>query len=261
VPGQVPGTPAGWFPDPLGRYDHRWYNGTVWTADVSVDGQRYVDPMPVALPGQFVGPNGVPTAHQGWAAAPKPPSRTLALLALVFGLIGVATGWMPFLFVIGALAGIAALVLGLVARSRVRSGRATGGKMAIAGIALGPLAIGLCVVGAILTGMFVRELTRFTEPGPVDAEITSCSADGPAVRAAGTIENLDDEAHDYTIVLEVYDGRDLVDRVDVAVEDVAPGEVRDWDRTIVTRGDTPDEPTCEIFAVNGPFPFGLNPNP
>ena len=254
-------SPAGWFPDPLGRYDHRWYNGTAWTADVSIDGVRSVDPMPVALPGQFVGPGGVPIAAHGATTGPTSPSRALAVLALVFGLIGVATAWMPFLFVIGAVAGVAALVLGLVARGRIRSGRAIGSKMAVTGIVLGPIAIGLCVVGVLLTDVFVRELTRFTEPGPVDVEIVSCRAEGPAVRASGTIENLDDEVRDYTIVLEVFDGRDLVDRIDLPVDDVEPGEVRDWERTLVTRGDTPAEPTCEIYAVNGPFPFGLNPNP
>lgn len=37
-------SPQGWYPDPLGRYDHRWFNGTSWTADVSSNGARHVDP-------------------------------------------------------------------------------------------------------------------------------------------------------------------------------------------------------------------------
>jgi hypothetical protein len=39
---------AGWYPDPLGRFDHRWYDGTRWTADVSLDGVRRVDPAGIA---------------------------------------------------------------------------------------------------------------------------------------------------------------------------------------------------------------------
>jgi oligoendopeptidase F len=42
---------------------------------------------------------------------------------------------------------------------------------------------------------------------------------------------------------------------------VAAGEVRDWERLVLTRGNTPAVPECEIFAVNGPFPFGIDPNP
>lgn len=38
-------SPQGWYPDPLGRYDNRWFNGTSWTADVSTDGARRVDPL------------------------------------------------------------------------------------------------------------------------------------------------------------------------------------------------------------------------
>jgi hypothetical protein len=44
---------AGWYPDPLGRFDHRWYDGTRWTADVSLAGVRRVDPAGIApTPGE-----------------------------------------------------------------------------------------------------------------------------------------------------------------------------------------------------------------
>ena len=271
---------AGWFPDPLGRYDHRWYNGTTWTADVSVDGQRYVDPMPLTptpatgwsggagwsggSPYGSAPSPGAPhgwTPAPGWQPAPRRPTRTMAVLAMIFGIAGLATSWMPLFFVFGGAAAIAAFVLGLVARSRIRDGRATGKGMATSGVVLGPLALALCVVGVILTGNLVREVTRFAEPGPNDVEITSCVADGLAVRAAGTITNLDDAERDYTIELEVFDGREFVARADVIVDDVSPGDTVAWERTVLTQGRTPAEPECEIFAVNGPYPFGLDPNP
>ena len=44
----TPAYPAGWYPDPLGRFDHRWYDGARWTADVSLDGVRRVDPGGIA---------------------------------------------------------------------------------------------------------------------------------------------------------------------------------------------------------------------
>lgn len=185
----------------------------------------------------------------------------MAVLAMIFGIAGLATAWMPFLFVFGGAAAIAAFVLGLVARGRIRDGRAIGAGMAMSGVVLGPLGLALCVVGVILTGNVVREVTRFAEPGPNDVEITSCAADGLAVRAAGTITNLDDVTRDYTIELEVLDGRELVERADVVIDDVEPGDTRSWERTVLTQGRTPTDPECEIFAVNGPYPFGLDPNP
>ena len=44
----TPAYPAGWYPDPLERFDHRWYDGARWTADVSLDGVRRVDPAGIA---------------------------------------------------------------------------------------------------------------------------------------------------------------------------------------------------------------------
>lgn len=254
---------AGWFPDPLGRYDHRWYNGTSWTADVSVDGRRFVDPVPLDAP-PTSGPVGWPQAgapHGVWVTPPSQPSRTLAVLALIAGLVAVATGWMPIFFVLGAIAGITAITLGIVARGRIRTGRARGSGMAMAGLVLGPIGLATCVIGVILSGMLLREVREYTEPGPVDVEITSCVAEGRAVRMTGTIENLDDEPHDYSIVVEVLDDGDLIERDSTELTDVTAGELRDWERLVLTRGDTPAVPECEIFAVNGPFPFGIDPNP
>ena len=257
-------TPAGWFPDPLRRYDHRWYNGTSWTADVSIDGRRFVDPVPLDTPSTPAFAPGWPPAGAApgvWVSPATPPSRTLAVLALISGLVAVTTGWMPIFFVFGAIAGVAAITLGIVARGRIRAGRARGSGMAVAGLVLGPIGLATCVIGVVLTGALLREVSEYTEPGPVDVEIVSCSAEGRSVRMTGTIENLDDETHDYSIVVEVLDDGDLIERDSTEVTGVAAGEVRDWERLVLTRGDTPAVPQCEIFAVNGPFPFGLDPNP
>ena len=34
---------AGWFPDPLGRYEHRYWDGSAWTAHVAHGGQQATD--------------------------------------------------------------------------------------------------------------------------------------------------------------------------------------------------------------------------
>ena len=41
------GPPAGWYPDPSGRFELRYWDGSRWTEHVSRAGQQYTDP-PVA---------------------------------------------------------------------------------------------------------------------------------------------------------------------------------------------------------------------
>jgi hypothetical protein len=46
-PATVPSTPSGWYPDPSGRYEMRYWDGEKWTEHVSRQGQTFTDP-PVA---------------------------------------------------------------------------------------------------------------------------------------------------------------------------------------------------------------------
>lgn len=39
------GTPASWYPDPLGRHEHRWFDGADWTEHVSSHGRQTTDTM------------------------------------------------------------------------------------------------------------------------------------------------------------------------------------------------------------------------
>ncbi len=43
----TPAVPAGWYADPAGRYELRYWDGSAWTEHVSRQGQQYTDP-PVA---------------------------------------------------------------------------------------------------------------------------------------------------------------------------------------------------------------------
>lgn len=49
---------AAWYPDPSGRYDHRWYDGAQWTDQVASNGQATTDPAGAA-------PTTVPTSLRG----------------------------------------------------------------------------------------------------------------------------------------------------------------------------------------------------
>jgi hypothetical protein len=230
---------AGWYPDPLHRYELRWFNGLRWTADVSVDGRRFVD-LGEAMP--------IP---------PAAPSRTLAILAFIFGLGGLLVAWAPFVFVVAAAAAVTALVLGIVALPRIRRGQEAGRGFAVAGMAAAVAALGLCVVGFMLTRTVVREFDEYMDPGPVDAVVTECSADDGELTIEGTVENLDDRIHDYVVVVRVRDDQRRRTTEYVHVDGVGIGELREWDHhRFLTRF---DEATvaCDLLGVNGPYPFGL----
>ena len=239
-----PESPSGWFPDPTGRYEFRWFNGTTWTHDVSVDGHRYVD--------DGVSP---PTIS-------KQPSRALSILAFALGLGAVATAWIPFVFVVGAAAAIAAIVIGIVAVRRVASGRSEARGLAVAGIVLGALAAGLCSVGLILTVKAIDEFEAYTQPGPTEVSIDRCEATGARVVLAGRITNLSTRSRDYDISIQVrLDGR-VVDVVHATVSSVAAGATQEWTTSTAASEARTAEPAsirCELAAVNGPFPFGLEP--
>jgi hypothetical protein len=65
----------------------------------------------------------------------------LGLTSLVLAIIGLLSVWVPFLNIVSIVLGLAAIVIGFVARGRVRRGLANNGGVAIAGIVLGALAI------------------------------------------------------------------------------------------------------------------------
>jgi hypothetical protein len=46
-PAATPGVPAGWYADPAGRFELRYWDGGTWTEHVSRAGQQFTDP-PVA---------------------------------------------------------------------------------------------------------------------------------------------------------------------------------------------------------------------
>jgi hypothetical protein len=41
----TPAAGEGWWPDPMGRFEHRYFNGKTWTRFVGRDGQQFEDPV------------------------------------------------------------------------------------------------------------------------------------------------------------------------------------------------------------------------
>ena len=232
-------SPSGWFPDPLDRYDHRYFNGTSWTSDVSADGVRSVDPLG-AGPGPGSGPGG-------------DRSNKAATAAVVMGSVSLVIAWMPFLVVAGLALAVLAVVFGLKGLRRSRH-HGLGRGASIAGLVMGCSGLAASVVGVILTVLVWNEVVDFAEPGPHATTVVSCDVDGRTADVAGTITNDDDRPHDYTLFVEV-DGRTEI----VVVEDVAAGETTDWSTIVV--GPTIFDECDPGVIVQGPFPFGVEVDP
>jgi hypothetical protein len=103
-----------------------------------------------AYPGSY--PPPPPQPYSGYAPPPVAPKNGLGIAALVVAIIGLVFCWTV---VGGVILGVVAVIIGFVARGRVKRGQATNGGVAIAGIVLGFLAIIVSLVFIpIWIGMF-----------------------------------------------------------------------------------------------------------
>lgn len=228
-------SPSGWFPDPLERYEHRYFNGESWTSDVSTGGQRSVDPQ---------------GAHPGPDHA---RSNKAATAAVVMGSISIVIAWLPFVVVAGLALAVLAVAFGVRGLRRSRT-TGVGRGASIAGTVMGVLGIAASAIGVVLTVAVWNEVVRFAEPGRHDVEVLACDVDGRRADVEGTITNDSDETHDYTVFVEV-DGRTEV----AIVTDVAPGATERWGATVVAS--SPIETCDPEIVVQGPFPFGIEVDP
>ena len=86
---------------------------------------------------------GGPTWQQPAAGAAPAGSDGLAIAAMIVGILSLLTSWL----VIGALGGIVAIVLGFLARGRVKQSGREGNGLAVTGIVTGFLAV---IIGGIV---------------------------------------------------------------------------------------------------------------
>ena len=247
---QVNDVRAGWYPDPAARFELRYHNGVAWTADVSTNGDRFVDPL-----GTQPGAVGPPHTPQSGA------KNVAATASMVCGIIAIGLGWLPFIFALAAISGVMAVVLGVRARRRAKTpgpqfGVGTG--MATAGLILGPIGLIACVGGLILSIVMVSAIDRFENPAANNTAITSCERDGTDVTAQGELTNASDDTASFTVrVSFVRPGTDNPRRqANVIVSDVEPGQTRSFE----VIGSVPLEKVdCIIASVRGELPFGVDP--
>ena len=79
-----------------------------------------------------------PAPYAGYTPPPAAPKNGLGVAALVIAILALVLCWS---IVGGIIFGVCAVIIGFVARGRVKRGEATNGGVAISGIVLGVLAI------------------------------------------------------------------------------------------------------------------------
>ncbi len=244
-----PGAAAGWYADPMGRYDHRYYNGREWTADVSGGGRRFVDPLGVTPTpiGSMFGPTGGTGATGGRNGA--------ATAAMVLGIVALSIAWIPFLFVLGVIAAILALIFATIGWRRAG---ASGGSrsFAVVGFATAGSALVAAVLGGILSVVVLDVYDEYLNPQPSEVAVTSCELEGSRATMTGRLTNTGDDTSSYSVQVGfVRPGTDNPHRSElVAVDDVPAGDSMTFDAQSQVDLDDVD---CVILEVTGPLPFGL----
>lgn len=231
---------AGWYPDPIGRFELRFHNGREWTADVSTAGQRYVDPAGIA-------PDRAPPPEGG---------NGLATASMVLGIVAVSIAWMPFLVVAGVITAILALVFGVVAHRRAAH-TSVGRSRAIAGLVLGACALVASMIGLALTVIALDVYDDFVNPAEHEARITECVLSGSRVVVTGEIDNRDQATASFTIAVEVHPASGSRNAAELhgTVTDVAAGATETFE---LQRQVPFDDVECSITQVRGPLPFGID---
>lgn len=213
----------------MGDHEFRYHNGIGWTGDAATDGVRLVTEIPDLSTPRF----------------PQRRNPRSGTIAMVFGIISMSLGWIPFVCFVAAFFGIVAIVLG-ISRRRFDPARGT----ATVGIVTGVVGVLLSAVGIWLSIVLVQAVADFEDPGPHEVQLTECSEVDGVTRVIGQITNLDDEERSYTVEV-TFDGEATSDGV---VNDVPAGERREFEIDEDLRFDDLD---CRVLAVNGPRPFGL----
>jgi Protein of unknown function (DUF2510) len=253
------GVHPGWYADPLRRFDLRYYNGAAWTADVSTDGNRFVDPLGIELGAEHRSLDHRNADHR--SPGGSPPSRATATngaatAAMVLGIIAVAIAWLPFVVVFGVIAAVLALTFGaLGVRRSTESG--IGRSRAVVGLATGSCALVAAALGAVLTFVVLDVYDAYLDPAPNDVTVTSCEVVGSRAIASGSLENLGTDVSDFSVLIGfVRAGTDNPQRTGRALlDDVEPGRRVEFG---VERQVDLDDVDCIVIEVTRPLPFGLS---
>jgi hypothetical protein len=212
----------GWYPDPTGRYEHRYFNGHDWTGDASDGGERVFDPYPPVGRSPALGVHPAAGAIPASLTAPgaRKQSNGLAISAMVLGIVGCAVAFSILFFPLAAILGALAIVFGAAGRRHSRELPNHAGRgQSLTGIITGAAAILLAAGAGLLYVTSVRhwldDLTS-SDPGPYHVAQTSCARDGNTATFEGEITNQSGGRRSYRVTVRFVDaagaaiGDDLV---------------------------------------------------
>ena len=126
-----------------------------------------------AYPGGY--PPPPPQPYPGFTPPPIGPRNGLGIAALVIAIIGLVFCWTV---AGGVILGVVAVIIGFVARGRVKRGESSNGGVAIAGIVLGFLAI---IVSLIFIPIWVGVFDQVGGSSYVDC-LSNAGSDNQAVQ-------------------------------------------------------------------------------
>jgi hypothetical protein len=170
--------PAGWYPDnsvdaPAGR--QRYWDGSAWTEHTAAPTTAPTEAAPIEAASTVPTKADYQPPPTYQAAVQQAPRNGLGTTALILGIIGALTGVIPFLFWLAGALGLIGLILGFIARGRVKRGEATNGTAALWGIITSAVAVVLSIVGLVILVGVVADLSE--EGASVETE----NAASPAV--------------------------------------------------------------------------------
>jgi membrane protein implicated in regulation of membrane protease activity len=174
---------------------------------------------------------------------------------MVLGIVALSIAWIPFLFVLGVIAAILALIFATVAWRRAGS-TGVGRSFAVVGFATAGSALVAAVLGGILSVVVLDVYDEYLNPQPSDVAVTSCRLEGSRATMTGRLTNTGEATSSYSVRIGfVRPGTDNPHRSEVvALDDVAPGDSTTFEAQ--SQVDL-DEVDCLILEVTGPLPFGL----
>jgi hypothetical protein len=122
---------------------------------------------------------------QQYAPAPPPPSEPrngVGITALCLGITGSVIALIPILGLFGLAMGLAGVVLGIVALSRCRKGKATNRKTSWFGLGVSLLAVALGIVGMVIVSNAFNTLDEKINNLPTSAPAPVASSAAPATQ-------------------------------------------------------------------------------
>jgi hypothetical protein len=188
---------AGWFPDPSGLHERRYFDGAKWTDDVADGDRQSRDPGRSAGGPRVYATGGGPVFDPRYIVVAQPPAGNgSAVAALTLGIIAVVIALSAFGYVVGGICGILALVFGVMGWRNVRDRGAALGGLATAGVVLGTVAIVLASWTwwnwRRLDNAISHAIAAQTGPNAAEVRVVSCSVDPQtgAPVATGTLQNV-----------------------------------------------------------------------